>query len=152
MFLAATKQLLEHFFLSVCPSVCPSFCPSVCHTFFHYVPSLYHHEIFRSYYLWQTWCPCKRSSSKVKVTEVMTPFSRFRTVTPVWIHIWRLNDAQSLMLLWRGALFFSRSSVKFQGHTAKKIIDFDPNWAFPYCNSSLNSLMALKWCTKVEAT
>ena len=31
--------------------------------------------------------------SKVKVTEVMTTFSRFRTVTPVWIHIWWWNDA-----------------------------------------------------------
>ena len=44
--------------------------------------------------------------SKVKVTEVMTPLSRFRTVTPVWIHIWRWNDAQSLMFLRRGALLF----------------------------------------------
>ena len=26
--------------------------------------------------------------SKVKVTEVITQFSRFRTVTPIWIHIW----------------------------------------------------------------
>ena len=41
---------------------------------------------------------------------------------------------------------FSRSYVKLQGHTAKKIIDFDPNWAFPDCNSSLNSPMATKWC------
>ena len=31
--------------------------------------------------------------SKVKVTEVMTSFSRFRTVTPVWIHQWLWNDA-----------------------------------------------------------
>ena len=46
---------------------------------------------------------------------------------------------------------FSRSSVKFQGHTAKKIVDFYPNWAFPDCNSSLNSPMALKSCTKLEA-
>ena len=45
---------------------------------------------------------------------------------------------------------FSRSSVKFQGHTALKIVDFDPNWAFPDCNSSLNSPMAKKWCTKLE--
>ena len=45
---------------------------------------------------------------------------------------------------------FWRSSVKFQCHTAKKIIDFDPNWAFPDCNSSLNSLMAMKCCTKLE--
>ena len=44
--------------------------------------------------------------SKVKVTEVMSPFSRFRTVTPVWIHIWGWNDAQSLMLLRSGTLLF----------------------------------------------
>ena len=45
---------------------------------------------------------------------------------------------------------FSRSYVKFQGHTALKIIKFDPNWAFPDCNSSLNSPMAMKCCTKLE--
>ena len=45
---------------------------------------------------------------------------------------------------------FSRSYVKLQGHTAKKIVDFDPDWAFPGCNSSLNSPMATKWCTKLE--
>ena len=45
---------------------------------------------------------------------------------------------------------FSRSSVKFEGHTAKKIIDFDPNWAFPDCNSRLNPPMAMKCCTKLE--
>ena len=44
------------------------------------------------------------------------------------------------------------SSVMFQGHTGqKKIIDFDPNWAFPGCNSSLNPLVAMKWCTMLEA-
>ena len=45
---------------------------------------------------------------------------------------------------------FSRSSVKFQGHTALKTVEFDPNWAFPDCNSSLNSPMAMKCCTKIE--
>ena len=44
--------------------------------------------------------------SKVKVTEVTTQLNRFRTVTPVWIHIWWWNDAYSLMLLTRGALLF----------------------------------------------
>ena len=34
--------------------------------------------------------------SKVKVTEAKAQFSRFRTVTPVWSHIWWWNDAQSL--------------------------------------------------------
>ena len=47
---------------------------------------------------------------------------------------------------------FSRSFVKFQGHTGHKIANFDPNWAFPDCNFSLNSLMAMKWCTKLGAT
>ena len=46
---------------------------------------------------------------------------------------------------------FSRSYVIFQGHTALKIVEFDPNWAFPDCNSSLNSPMAMKCCTKLEA-
>ena len=45
---------------------------------------------------------------------------------------------------------FSRAYVKFQGHTALKIFEFDPNWAFPDCNSSLNSPMAMKCCTKLE--
>ena len=45
---------------------------------------------------------------------------------------------------------FSRSYIKLQGHTALKIVEFDPNWAFPDCNSSLNSPMAMKCCTKLE--
>ena len=28
--------------------------------------------------------------------------------------------------------------------------DFDPNWAFPDYNSSLNSPMSLKWCTQLD--
>ena len=67
-----------------------SVCLSVCLTFFTMFPSSYHHEIFRTYYHWPTWCPCKRS----------------------------------------------RSEVKGRGHTGQKIADFDPNWAFPDCNSS----------------
>ena len=45
---------------------------------------------------------------------------------------------------------FSRSSVKLQVHTAKKILDFDPIWAIPDCNSSFNTPMAMKWCTELE--
>ena len=142
--------------------------------------------------------------SKVKVTEVTTQLNRFRTVTPVWIHIWWWDDAYSLIMLRRGALLFfkvirqisrshgsknrrirprlgvsglqlqfkftngyemmhkawssieevpycfARSSVQFQGRTALKIVEFDPDWAFPDCNSSWNSPMATKWCTKLE--
>ena len=70
MFLAATKQLYKWYFpsvrLSVCLSVRLSVCPSVRHTFLTMFPSSYHHEIFRSYYQWQKWRPCKRSRSEVK--------------------------------------------------------------------------------------
>ena len=45
---------------------------------------------------------------------------------------------------------FSRSYVKLQGHTALKIVEFDPDWSFPDCNSILNSPMPPKWCTKLE--
>ena len=37
---------------------------------------------------------------------------------------------------------FCRSYVKFLGHTALRIVEFDPDWAFPDYNSSLNSSMA----------
>ena len=107
IFLAATKQLYE-WFGSVCLSVRLSVCLSVRHTFLTMFPSSYHHEIFRSCYQWQKWHPCKRSrsGSKVKVTEVNSQLSRFRTITPAWIQISWWNDAQSLMLLRRGALLF----------------------------------------------
>ena len=42
---------------------------------------------------------------------------------------------------------FTRSSVKFQGHTGQKN---RPNWALPCCCSSLNKPMVVKWCTKLD--
>ena len=62
----AALQMVFSVRLSVCLSVRLSVCPSVCHTFFTTFPSSYHHEIFRSYYHGQKWCPCKRSRSEVK--------------------------------------------------------------------------------------
>ena len=44
--------------------------------------------------------------SKVEVTDVTTQLNRFRTVTPVWIHIRWWHDTYSLMLLRWGALLF----------------------------------------------
>ena len=46
--------------------------------------------------------------------------------------------------------FWGKAYINFQGHTGQKIDDVDPNWACPDCNSSLNSLMSLKWCTTHE--
>ena len=62
----------------------------------------------------------QRQRSKVKFIEVKTQLSHFRTITPVWIHIWWWNDAQSLMLLRKGARQISRS------HGTKKIRQFWP--------------------------
>ena len=45
---------------------------------------------------------------------------------------------------------FWRSSVKFLRHRALKIVELDPDLAFPDCNFNLNSPMAMKWYTKLE--
>ena len=92
-----------------------------------------------------------RSSVKFQghTASNLTQIWYFRTVTPVWIHQWPQKDAQSLKRHRRGALCFSRSSVKFQGDAALKSVEFDPDWSFPDCNSSLNSPMATKWCIRL---
>ena len=92
--LAATKQLYEW----SCPSVRPYVRTSVRRIFFTMFPLSYHHEIFRSYYQWLKWCACKRSRSEVKGQghRGQNPTIRFRIVTPVWLHQWLRNDAQSL--------------------------------------------------------
>ena len=92
---------------SVCPSVCPSVRPSV--TLFLLCS---HNHIIMKFSGVITNDQSKVHAkgqgqrTKVKVTEVTTQLNRFRTVTPVWIHIWWWNDAYSLMLLRRGALLF----------------------------------------------
>ena len=137
-------------------SVRPSVRLPVRHTFLTMFPSSYHHEIFRSYYQWQKWRPCKKSRSDVnKVTEVKN-----RRIWPklgvsgLKLPFQFTNGYEMMHKAWSGMeevpYCFSRSSVKLQGHTALKIVEFDPNWAFPDCNSSLNSPIARKWCTELE--
>ena len=103
MFLAATKQLYEWYFLPDCPSVCPSVTPFwLCS---HYrIIMKFSGVITRDQ--GKVRAKGQGQRSKVKVTEVTTQLNRFRTVTPVWIHIWWWNDTYSLMLLRRGALLF----------------------------------------------
>ena len=107
IFLAATKQLYKWYFPSVRLSVCPSVCLSV--TPFWLCS---HHRIIMKFSGVitndQSKVHAKRQGqrSKVKVTEVKTQLNRFRTLTPVWIHIWWWNDAYGLMLLRRGPLLF----------------------------------------------
>ena len=44
--------------------------------------------------------------TRLKNSSILTPIGRLRTVTPVWIHPWLWNDAQSLTQYGRGALLF----------------------------------------------
>ena len=99
----AALQMVFSVRLSVCPSVRPSVTPFwLCS----------HHRIIMKFSGVITNDESKVHAkgqgqrSEVKVTEVTTQLDRFRTVTPVWIHIWWWNDAYSLMLLRRGALLF----------------------------------------------
>ena len=112
-FLAVTKQLYDWFSPSVRPSVCPSITPfSPCS----------HHRIIMKFSGVITMdrgdvhAKGQGQRSKVKVTEVNTQLSRFRTLTPVWIHIWQWNHAHSCKQHRREVTYcFSRSSVKLQG-------------------------------------
>ena len=81
--------------------------------------------------------PSNFKVTRYKTSLILTQIGRFRTIGRS-----QLSNPSDLPC-WR-------SSVKFQGHTAKKIVDFDLDWAFPDCNSSLNSPMAMKCCTKLE--
>ena len=108
------------------PSVCLSVYLSVWHTFFTIFLSLHHHEIFRNFYHWKSDVHARGEGqiSEVKVKEVKIQFSRFWTVTPVWIHRWLWNDAQSWKYHRKDPYCFSRSSIEFQGHRGRKIANF----------------------------
>ena len=89
--LAAIKQLYEWFSPSVCPSVLLSVRLS---HILENVPLIVSSWNFDKSDVHEKG---QGQRSKVKVTEVKIKFSRFRTLTTVWIHIWQWNDAQSLM-------------------------------------------------------
>ena len=68
---------------------------------------------------------------------ILTRIECFRTVTPVWIYWWLWTDAQSLKNHRIHALLFFKVIRQIsRSHGTNKIADFDPNWAFPDCNSS----------------
>ena len=121
-FLAATKQLYKWYFPSVCLSVCPSVRPSVT----PFSPCSHHRIIMKfsgviTMAKSDVHAKCQGQRSKVKVTEVNTPLSHFRALTPVCIHIWQWNDAYSLMMLRRGALLFLKVIHQIsRSHGSKK--------------------------------
>ena len=118
LFLAAIKQLYEWYFLSVCLSVRLSVTPFwLCS----------HHCIIMKFSGLITndrsdvHAKGQGQSFKVKVTQVTTQLNGFRTVTPVWIHIWWWNHAYGLMILRRGALLFFKVIRQIsRSHSSKK--------------------------------
>ena len=140
---------------SVRPSVCPSVRPSVRLSVTPFSPCSHHHIIIKFSGVItndksDVHAKGQGQMSKVKVTEVNTQLNRFRTVTLVWIHISWWNEAYSLMMLRRGALLFFKVIRQISRSHGSKSVKFDPDWAFPDSNSSLNSPMATKWCTKLK--
>ena len=81
--------------------------------------------------------PSSFKVTRYKTSPMLTQIGRFRTIGRS-----QLSNPSDLPC--------SRSYFKLQGHSAQKIIDFDPNWAFPDSNSSLNSPMATQWCIELE--
>ena len=144
LFLAVTEQLYEWFSLSVCLPITPFWLCS-------------HHGITQKFSgvitkdRGDVHAKSQGQKSKVKVTEVKTQLMCFRTVTPVWIHIWSWNECCIKLDVAK-----ERCPILFQGHPPnfkvtrlKKIVDFYLVGAFPDCNSSLKTPMAIKWCTKL---
>ena len=142
----AALQMVQSVRLSVRPSVRPSH-------LFDYVP------IIVSSWNFQELLPMTKvmSMQKVKVRGQRSRSQRSQlnlTVSGLWLQFEFTYDDEMIHIAWcclgEVSYCFSRSSVKFQGHTALIIIEFDPDWAFPDSNSSLNSPMAMKCFTKPE--
>ena len=114
LFLAATKQLYKWYFPSVRPCVRLSVCPSVRLSVTPFSPCSHHGIIMKfsgdiTMVKSDVHAKGQGQRSKVKVTEVNTQLSRFRTLTPVWIHIWQWNHAHS----WK---HLEEVPYCFQGH------------------------------------
>ena len=153
-FLAATKQLYDWFSLSVCPSVRLSVCLSVRPShLFHHVPIIVSSWNFEELLPWSE----MMSMQKVKVRGQRSRSQRSTSKLVVSGPLLQFEFTYGNEIMHTAGssieevpYSFSMSSIKFQGHTALKIAEFDPDWAFPDCNSNLNSPMATKWCTKLE--
>ena len=89
---------------SVCPSVRLSVCPSVT----PFSPCS-HHLIIMKFSGVITMVKSDvhaKGQGQRSRSQVNTQLSRFRTLTPVWIHIWQWNHAHSWKQHRRGALLF----------------------------------------------
>ena len=99
-FIFSCDQAALQMVFSVRPSVRLSVCPSVRLSVTPLSPCSHHRIIMKfsgviTMVKSDVHAKGQGQRSKVKVTEVNTQLSRFRTLTPVWIHIWQWNHAHS---------------------------------------------------------
>ena len=94
----------------------------------------------------------QRSKVKVTVSQRSKP-----NLKPFPDHNSSLNSHMVMKWCTQLDVISKRCPIIFQGHPSnfkvtrdKRIPNFDPNWDFPDCNSSLDSPMVLKWCTKLD--
>ena len=70
------------------------------------------------------------------------------SVSGLYLHFKFTDDYEMTHKAWRDIeevrFYFFMSSVKFQGHTGRKMDWYDPDWAFPDCNSRFKSQMTTK--------
>ena len=132
--------------------------------------SSYHPEIVRSYYHWQTQCPCKRPRSRSQRSKQISPQFGFsapllqfkftdgyemtifscdqarRPVCPSVTHFSQCSCHRIILKL-SGVITIDKRNVhaKGQGQGHRGQNKFRPNLDFPHHYSSLNSRMATKW-------
>ena len=136
--LAATKQLYKW----PCPYVRLSV---LVHHTFTMILSQYSHEFSMNNYLWQKWCPGKRSRSEAK-DQGHTQGSKQNfnsNMATKWYSKLQVGQKRC------PSYCFSRSSVQFQGETAPKLDNFTMVSVCLVDNPSFNSQMANKWCMKL---
>ena len=115
-------QITEYLF-------CLSDCLSVCLAIYHTFSQCSNHRIIITFSgiitTERSDGPTRRQRSKVKVREVNIQLSRFRTLTPAWIHWWLRNDAQSLKWRRRGAFLLT---FKIEPSSSREFRKFGNIW------------------------
>ena len=86
-------------------------------------------------------------SQGTKKSPILTRIECFRSVTSVWIHRWIEMIHKTWCSTEEVPYYFSRSYIKFQGHTGWKIDDLDQIWARLLGRSQLSNPSDLPCCT-----
>ena len=106
----------------------------------------YHYHHYNDHYISKFW--------QVRNLFISVCLSVCLSVTPFWP-----CSHHHIIMKFSGGITNDRSDVHAKGQgqrskvkvkEVKKIVKFYPDWAFPDCNSSFNSPMTTKWCTKLE--